>query len=323
MLFFYICAIVIEICLSDPIPSGIDREFEYAIRLDNMGQAELLMELRQNALQLCKLLELEGPPTYEQTHLRLNAGDHNLYIPDSLVASFAAKPLFDEIIISSSINREKQVGSIAVTITGSATNGQEIILNVYPDDDTAVTSLLMGESMDEMPVLQQGTPADISRLLASIYLPNKTADYEMFDKLDIKDPMIIYNLTEALKKHAHSVTHTGMFNDNGAITEYTKYNDTVTEVIYQSRSNNGTPIIVQASQGDLPTALLLSGEFSIDGVEVYTGGGRKELPAFSLDQLRERCIELRQRRLAYGEDQPEILVSTETMQEIEELNSEE
>lgn len=277
----------------------IDKLAEYAKSLEGKTTPELLLELQQNALQLLRLHEIQGPPSAELTTIRINLTDYEPRIPKIPSDTLAQTPHFDELITTMDVNNVTNQAGMYIQLIGMLHTGVRVTLDTTTTDSESPlsTSISIGEGENTLTFPIDCKKSDINQLLASIFLPNKTGNYTPFQRLDINNPVIVNNIAESLSKRAKEVVSRGVYSTDTERLEYTVRNGDVREVIYDSPSQEGVAFTVQVTPTALSIEAILSNEYAIDGVEYYSADTRQPLPQQSTEELLHQCVVLYEKML--------------------------
>lgn len=277
---------------TDPIPQDIDEYTLYAIRLEKMSHAELIVELKENALQVMERLELEGEPTQERASFWFNPAEHALYIPDSLLNEFKSV-MYSDVQFRTEVDASGHC-AISVSLVGNTSTGWDIEIYIAHDASGTTTTVQLGKEYNGTPPLEPCTEADINRLIASAILPNKLGDYAFFDTLDLNDPTIIRNIAESLERHADYSDRLGQYVYNGQPIVFQKSNGRIYEVGFEGNLTDGSQVTITTTYPESQLDAIMSDGFSIEGVEVYANKGKgPELPPLTDDEIKEACLMLR------------------------------
>lgn len=296
---------------ADPTPNDIGDDFSYAQQLEHISDAELLVELKENVLQLLTRLEIEADPAKESANFTLDPQNHQLFIPESLRTELGDVQ-YSKVTFYTEVNYGIGLGSLHANLYGNLSTGKEVAVCVATNGKEVRVAFHIDDDDFDTPAIEPYTTADINRLIASVILPNKKGDYSFFDTLDLTDPKIIHNVAAALERHSDHSNRQGVYERDSLQLVYNKADGRSYEVAFDGTLSDGTPVTVATTHTDLTLEKLVENQYSIDGVEVYEKNGR-ELPQLNRDDLGELCVYLRNTAHDLNPDTTEIPVSPKDM----------
>lgn len=190
-------------------------------QLREMNRAELLADLTEEATNIVFLLQVQAEADAESRHMTLIPAEGTVVLPPTVRANIGPESKFDYLTVEYERSSTSEAASLTVQLFFYSANETELLINLVKpangsQPDAYYAELIVDDDQhyDEYPVpLPDIVPAEeVSRLLMSICIPNKSGDYSAFDALDHNDPYILRNISDALSKQAIESSEQGRFN---------------------------------------------------------------------------------------------------------------
>lgn len=214
--------------------------------LEKKDRAELLADIREMAEQLVYRTEITQPPSKEEYDISFLPAESQIvgYLPPGLYDNIGKTGAITDMRVIGTVNPVTLKSTLDIYFAIKPERNKTYIISCHPTGDTTHVEIIAPN--DRQPIPGLDFPANqLKRMFASIFLRNKTGDYESFDKLDISDYETVTNILLALVKKSDTQFYTATTalrgNDGSeAFLSYKKANDTLDEVTIIQNNHDGS-----------------------------------------------------------------------------------
>jgi hypothetical protein len=243
----------------------MDNEFDLS-EIEKSSRPEMVIDITDAAYDIVRVFEIDREPDARTNRHFLTLEGKNFQIPPSLLRNIDAASTLEDMLIEFDQNTWEDDASIDLAFSYTTANDEPVTIILSKEKKESVSTvnyiarMIVGTDESDLALPELIPNHEINALFASIFAPNKTGDYSVFNSLRHDDPAILQNLSDALEDFSESMITNSIFiirNEDGdeiGTIDYSTEDKALSHITIKRSLPNGGAIVLAIKPDDYRTS---------------------------------------------------------------------